>query len=205
MSSTARATDPSPGDVGTRNRLTGGSARVKTGMSRATGSPYARRAVPWGGRLRQTTFLQAMDWPMPALRPKRRRRPCVEDIEPRDPPAGLSLAGVAAAVDSSPVLSAARTAVLAYHVGQLAYTGHTSLLFGAVRVSQPFALKNLANGRRFGAAPVSIRDTRPSAPSSLAGERKEGQLRHGHVAIHKHGRDHGHRAHHHGHHRGRDH
>src|SRR4051794_37981880 len=115
---------------------------VRSGTLRATGRPCVRLAAPGGGRLRQTTPLHAMDRPMPTRRPERRPRPCVEAIEPRDPPAGLELAGLAAAIGSSPVVATARTAVLAYHVGQLAYTGHTSLLFGAVRVSQPFALRD---------------------------------------------------------------
>src|SRR5262245_50343733 len=90
---------------------------IKTGKSCATGRRSAGLAVRGGDRLRQTTLLHAMDRPMLTLRPKRRSRPCVEAIEPRDPPAGLNLAGLSAAVASSPVLSAARTAVLAYKVG----------------------------------------------------------------------------------------
>lgn len=142
---------------------------------------------------------------MPTLRPKRRSRPYVEAIEPRNSPAGLELAGLAAAIGSSPVVVAARTAALAYHAGQLAYTGHTSLLLGAVRVSQPFALKNLGTGHRAPVGTVSIRHPPPSASSVLAGEREGGPDRYGHPAIHKHSRGHGHHMGDRGHHKGRHH
>lgn len=131
------------------------------------------------------------------LRPNRYTRPYVEAIEPRNPPAGLELAGLAAAIGSSPVVSAARTAVLAYHVGQLAYTGHTSLLLGTVRVTQPFALKNLGSGARSHAGAVSIRHAAPSTSPVLAGERDGGTDRQGHSDTHTH--SHGHRHHRNGH------
>jgi hypothetical protein len=142
---------------------------------------------------------------MPTRRPKRRPRPYVEAIEPRDPPAGLGLAGLAAAIGSSPVVATARTAVLAYHVGQLAYTGHTSLLLGAVRVSQPFALRDLGTGQRSRVGTASIGHTPPSTPSLHAGEREGRPDRRGHSAIHKHSRGHGHHGGDHGHHRRWDH
>jgi hypothetical protein len=138
-------------------------------------------------------------------RERRRLRPYVEAIEPRDPPAGLELAGLAAAIGSSPVVAAARTAALAYHAGQLAYTGHTSLLLGTVRISQPFALRNLGAGQRSRVGTASIRHTLPSTPLALAGEREGGPDRHGHAAIHKHSRGHGHHKGNHHHHQRWDH
>lgn len=121
---------------------------------------------------------------MPNPRRNRRPRLRVEAIEPRDLPAGLDLAGLAA-LGSSPLVSAARTAMLAYNVGQLAYTGHTSLLFGAVQVSQPFALKDLGTGSQPRVAPTPIRSRPPASPTVLAGTREGGPDRLGNSAIPK--------------------
>jgi hypothetical protein len=68
-------------------------------------------------------------------------RPDFLPLEPRDQ---MDVAGIATAVGglySSPVVVAARAAVLGYQVGQLAWTGHTGFLLGSVNVTQPYPLK----------------------------------------------------------------
>jgi hypothetical protein len=84
----------------------------------------------------------------PSRRTRRSRIP--DALERRQAPALLGLAPAAVALYSSPLVSAAGAAATAYQVGQLAYTGHTTLLLGAVRVEQPFALRDLHGPRRAG-------------------------------------------------------
>jgi hypothetical protein len=74
---------------------------------------------------------------------RHRRVPTGEPLEPRDLTAGLGLATTAATLSNSPLVAAARSAALAYQVGQLAWAGHTRLLLGTVEVTQPHPLKDL--------------------------------------------------------------
>src|SRR4051812_11474903 len=84
-----------------------------------------------------------------ADRRTRTRAPrCVEALEPRSAPAALGLGASALALYGSPLAAAARSAALAYQAGQLAYTGRTSFLLGTVRVTQPYALRDLRGGHR---------------------------------------------------------
>ncbi len=64
-----------------------------------------------------------------------------DHLESRQVTAVVGLAPAAVALYSSPLVAAASTAATAYQVGQLAYSGHTTFLLGAVRVDQPFALQ----------------------------------------------------------------
>ncbi len=64
-----------------------------------------------------------------------------DHLEARQVPAVVGLGPAAVALYRSPLVAAASTAATAYQVGQLAYSGHTTFLLGAVRVDQPFALK----------------------------------------------------------------
>src|SRR4051794_20701542 len=80
---------------------------------------------------------------MPVSSARHRHAPTCEPLETRDPAAGLGLAASALALYNSPVVAAARTAALIFQAGQLAYTGHTSVLLGTVRVAQPYPLKAL--------------------------------------------------------------
>ena len=131
----------------------------------------------------------------------------VEAIEPRDLTAGLGLAGSALALSSSPVVEAARAAMLAYKVGQLAYTGHTSLLLGTVQVSQPFALRNLGTSSLASShpttAPLSV--SRSSSPWSLSAERGDSFYSRDHSASAEPRGGQDHRGNGHGHHGGWDH
>jgi hypothetical protein len=88
-----------------------------------------------------------------ATRPPRRdHTPACEPLERRSPLDGVGLVSAAWGIYNSPLVSTARTVVLGYKAAQLAWTGHTSLLFGAVRVSQPFALDSLVHGHAQGHA-----------------------------------------------------
>ena len=104
---------------------------------------------------------------------RRARRSTLPDaLERRQAPALLGLAPAAVALYSSPLASAAGAAATAYQVGQLAYTGHTTLLLGAVRVEQPFALRDLHGprpaGRRHPPGPAPEPGVRLQVPPLLA-------------------------------------
>lgn len=86
------------------------------------------------------------DWIMPSRSDRVRGRLAVEHLEARNYPGGLLGFGTAAlALVNSLVGVAARVATTAYQVGQLAWTGHTRLLFAKVEVSQPWALRSLGH------------------------------------------------------------
>src|SRR3954470_8362812 len=89
-----------------------------------------------------------------ADRRSRARAPrVVEALEPRAAPAALGLGASALALYGSPLAAAARSAALAYQAGQLAYTGRTSFRLGAVRWTQPYALRDLRGVHRHPAGP----------------------------------------------------
>ncbi|HMB08172.1 MAG TPA: hypothetical protein VKP69_31130 [Isosphaeraceae bacterium] len=78
------------------------------------------------------------------MRPSKTRfRAGIEAIERRDLAGVLGLASSALALYNSPIAVAARAAAFGYHVGQLAWTGHTGLLLGTVQVTQPYPLKTI--------------------------------------------------------------
>src|SRR3954470_9174892 len=82
-----------------------------------------------------------------ADRRSRARAPrVVEALEPRAAPASLGLGASALALYGSPLAAAARSAALAYQAGPVGYMGRTSFLLGTVRVTQPYALRDLRGG-----------------------------------------------------------
>src|SRR5689334_15527296 len=98
---------------------------------------------------------------------RRRRAPTFDPLERRRVSAVIGLAPAAVALYSSPLVSAVGTAATIYQAGQLAYTGHTTLLLGAVRVDQPYALKDL-RGHRAGSPAWALPGVRLQTPPLLA-------------------------------------
>jgi hypothetical protein len=83
-----------------------------------------------------------------------------QSLESRLHPGALGLTDAALGLYNSPAGVAVQTAATAYHVGQLAWSGHTNLLLGSVQVSQPYPLKGI-----WGHAHD---DVRPELPHRLA-------------------------------------
>jgi hypothetical protein len=72
---------------------------------------------------------------------RRHFRACGHALESRLHLGAVALADAALGLYNSPAGVAVQTAATAYQAGQLAWSGHTNVLLGAVQVSQPYPLK----------------------------------------------------------------
>ena len=74
---------------------------------------------------------------------RRHFRASGQALESRLHPGAVGLADAALGLYNSPAGVAVQNAATAYQVGQLAWSGHTNALLGAVQVSQPYPLKGV--------------------------------------------------------------